>query len=119
VSCGDTITADTTLERDLLDCPTNGIVIGADDITLDLNGHTIGGDGQLVDPCPEGDFCDAGVFADGHDGVHVINGSVRDFATGVAVGSARDVRLAKLSSSGNAFFGYLVFDVSQSVIRGS
>jgi hypothetical protein len=43
VSCGDTITADTTLDSDLVDCPSNGIVIGADDITLDLNGHTIDG----------------------------------------------------------------------------
>jgi len=41
VSCGDTITTDTTLDSGLLDCPNNGIVIGADDITLDLNGHTI------------------------------------------------------------------------------
>ena len=30
VSCGDTITADTTLDGDLVDCPSNGIVIGAD-----------------------------------------------------------------------------------------
>ena len=30
VSCGDTITADTTLDSDLLNCPNNGIVIGAD-----------------------------------------------------------------------------------------
>jgi large repetitive protein len=119
VNCGHTITADTTLDSDLLDCPNNGIVIGADDITLDLSGHTIGGDGQLVDPCPEGEFCDAGVLTDGHDGVTVMNGSVRDFATGVAVGGARNVRLARLASSGNAFFGYLLFDVSHSVIRDS
>ena len=38
---------------DLVNCPSNGIVIGADDITLDLNGHTIDGDDALVDPCPE------------------------------------------------------------------
>ena len=29
--CGDTITADTTLHKDLVNCPNNGIVIGADD----------------------------------------------------------------------------------------
>jgi hypothetical protein len=40
VGCGDTITTDTTLESDLVNCPNNGIVIGADNITLDLNGHT-------------------------------------------------------------------------------
>jgi hypothetical protein len=36
VSCGDTITTDTTLDSDLIDCPGNGIVIGSDNITLDL-----------------------------------------------------------------------------------
>lgn len=52
VSCGDTITTDTTLHRDLVNCPSNGIVIGADNITLDLNGHTIDGDGALTEDCP-------------------------------------------------------------------
>src|SRR5919107_5165477 len=64
VECGDTITTDTTLDRDLSDCPSNGIVIGADDITLDLNGHTISGDGQPVRDCPRRQPCDIGVFND-------------------------------------------------------
>jgi hypothetical protein len=38
VECGEVVTRDTTLDSDLIDCPANGIVIGADDITLDLNG---------------------------------------------------------------------------------
>jgi hypothetical protein len=37
--CGATITVDTKLTRDLVNCPNNGLVIGADNITLDLNGH--------------------------------------------------------------------------------
>ncbi len=45
LSCGDTITADATLHRNLLNCPNNGIIIGADNITLDLNYHRIDGDG--------------------------------------------------------------------------
>src|SRR5436190_10859883 len=36
VSCGDTITTSTTLDSDLVNCPNNGVVIGADNITLDL-----------------------------------------------------------------------------------
>ncbi len=68
LACGDTITADTTLDSDLTGCPSNGIVIGADDITLDLNGHTIAGDGKPVRRCPRGEFCDTGVVNDGHDG---------------------------------------------------
>jgi hypothetical protein len=41
VGCGDTITTDPTPDSDLVNCPNNGIMIGADNITLDLNGHTI------------------------------------------------------------------------------
>ena len=43
LGCGAIITTDTTLDSDLTSCPSNGIVIGADDITLDLNSHTVGG----------------------------------------------------------------------------
>ena len=51
VSCGDTITRDTTLRHDLTDCVGNGLVIGADNIKLDLNGHTLDGN-DADDPCP-------------------------------------------------------------------
>jgi hypothetical protein len=46
VSCAETITSDATLDSDLVGCPSNGIVIGADNVTLDLNGHTIAGNGD-------------------------------------------------------------------------
>jgi hypothetical protein len=39
--CGDTVTQDTTLTADLLDCPGDGLVIGAPGITVDLGGHTV------------------------------------------------------------------------------
>ena len=39
--CGSTIVADTTLTADLLGCPDRGLRIGASDVTLDCNGHTI------------------------------------------------------------------------------
>ena len=62
LSCGDTITTDTTLHHDLVNCPNNGILIGADNVTLDLNGHTIDGDGTPTAGCdPSTDFCDFGV----------------------------------------------------------
>ena len=78
------ITTDTTLDSDLVDCPNNGIVIGADDITLDLNGHTIDGDGQRSGRVPETDFCDVGVLNDRHDGFTLKDGSIRDFDFGVS-----------------------------------
>jgi parallel beta-helix repeat protein len=119
VSCGDTITADTTLDSDLVNCPNNGIVIGADDITLDLNGHLIDGDGTLFAACPEGEPCDFGVLNDGHDGVTVRDGWVRQFSVGVLVFSARHNRVLDVSSKKNVLFGFVVADSARSLIRNS
>ncbi len=43
VTCGETITKNTTLVADVGPCPGDGIIIGADNVTLNLNGHTISG----------------------------------------------------------------------------
>jgi parallel beta-helix repeat protein len=119
VSCGDTITADTTLDSDLVNCPNNGIVIGADDITLDLNGHTVAGDGELVKKCPKNEFCDVGLLNDGHDGVTVRDGSVRKFGSGAFVWKARQNRVLGISSSKNVFFGFVVAESALSLVRNS
>ena len=118
VSCGDEITADTTLDSDLVTCENNGIVIGADDITLDLNGHRIDGDGTASPGCdPKTELCDFGIANDGHDGVTVRDGSVREFGIGVLVGGARRNRVLAISASSHEFFGAVVGGSSRSVIR--
>jgi parallel beta-helix repeat protein len=124
VSCGDTITADTTLDTDLVNCPNHGIVIGADGITLDLNGHLVDGDGTPAADCnPRKEPCDFGVFNDGHDGVTVMHGSVREFAVGVLFGSAagkiRDNRVLGVSSNRNQFAGLGIFSSLRSLVRNS
>lgn len=120
VSCGDEITADTTLDGDLVNCPNNGVVIGADDVTLDLNGHRIDGDGTPAVGCdPQVEFCDIGVVNDGHDEVTVRDGSVRQFEYGVFVGGARHNRVVDISSSRNRFFGFVVAQSARSVVRDS
>ena len=76
VNCGDVITQDTTLDSDLVNCPGDGVVIGADNMTLDLAGHTIDGAGA-----GEGG---QGVDNDeGHDGVTVQRGRIQDFHAAV------------------------------------
>ena len=119
LSCGDTITADTTLDSDLLDCANNGIVIGGDDITLDLNGHTIDGDGALVDPCPENEVCDVGVVNDGHNGVRIKGGTVTEFGFGVFLFGARRNGLSDLSTVENVFSGILLVEAARTRVRGS
>jgi parallel beta-helix repeat protein len=119
VSCGTTITTDTTLDSDLVDCPNNGVVIGADGITLDLNGHRIDGDGTEFADCPKNEICDVGVVNDRNDGVKIKGGSTREFAVGVLVSRARDNRVVDISSSRNVFFGAVVGGSSRSVVRDS
>jgi parallel beta-helix repeat protein len=107
--CGDVITANTKLTSDLVNCPDNGIVIGADNITLDLNGHTIDGDGVVG--CEELYACDFGVDnTASHHGVTIKDGSIREFATAVAVLGASDNRLRGLSSSHNVLGGMLLIE---------
>jgi parallel beta-helix repeat protein len=60
VSCGQTITQDTTLTADLEGCE-NPLRIGADDITVDLGGHTL----------------DGGISNRGFDGVTIRNGTLK------------------------------------------
>lgn len=124
VSCGDTITADTTLDSDLVNCPNHGIAIGADGITLDLNGHLVDGDGTPAAGCDnQKEPCDFGLFNDGHDGVTVMNGSVREFAAGVllgtATGRARDNRVLGVSATRNQFIGLGIFSQVRSLVRNS
>jgi parallel beta-helix repeat protein len=119
LACGERITKDTKLDRDLINCPSNGIVIGADNVTLDLNGHVIAGDGTEFSDCPHDEFCDVGVANDGHQGLTVRDGSIRGFGFGVLVFGARDNRLVGISSSKNTLFGAVFGGCSRSVVRGS
>ena len=124
VSCGETITADTTLQQDLLNCPNHGIVIGADGVTLDLNGHLVDGDGTPAADCDQQkEPCDFGLFNDGHDGVTVRDGSVREFAAGVlfgtATGRARNNRVLGVSATRNQFTGIGIFSQVRGLVRNS
>jgi parallel beta-helix repeat protein len=85
-ACGATITASATLTADLGPCAHDGLVIGADNVVLDLNGHRIFGTASPGDG--------AGVRIPGHTGVTVKNGTVSDFDGGVVIqgGSANTVR---------------------------
>ena len=92
VSCGDVITQDTTLDSDLIDCPGDGVVIGASGITLDLAGHMIDGAG--------GPFTSA-VGVDnraGHDGVTVTDGTFHDFFFAVRARRAQGGEITHLET---------------------
>ena len=86
LACGDVVSEDTKLDRNLSDCPADGLVIGADGVRLDLNGHTIDGDGRDV-----GSPADDGVDnSAGFDDVQVVNGRIQEFEVGVLLGNFPD-----------------------------
>jgi large repetitive protein len=114
VQCGDVIVQDTTLDSDLIDCPNHGIVIGADNITLDLNGHTI--DGRVESLKQETSFdpeIDGVNNRDSHDGITLKNGSIKQFFFGVKLAGSglatEDIVLHSLTiSSVTALNGFPV-----------
>jgi len=111
LGCGAIITTDTTLDSDLTNCPSNGIVIGADDITLDLNGHTVGGDGVPAGSCFDEGICDLGISNDGgHAGVTITGGTVRGFDIGTSVVGGSKNRIQRVTLANNSTFGMSVGD---------
>ena len=73
LECGAEVTGDVTLEASLTGC-TTGLVVGADGVTIDLNGYAIKGVGAEAG---------SGIEVDGRSGITIRNGSIRGFATGV------------------------------------
>ncbi|MEA2505635.1 MAG: hypothetical protein QOH48_253 [Actinomycetota bacterium] len=106
--CGQVITVDTTLHQDLLGCPNEGLVIGADNIRLNLNGHTVGGNGQLISNCPDGASCDVGIDdTAGYTGVTIERGIVRGFDVAISASSANGSRVKHISFKSESSFGML------------
>lgn len=84
VTCGDVLTVDTILTQDLTCGPgSDGLVIGADDVTLNLAGHTISGPGAYATPF-------AGVRAAQQSGVTIEKGTITGFQAGVVLDESTD-----------------------------
>jgi len=85
-ACGDVVLADVELKADLVGCST-GLVVGADNVTIDLNGHTIEGQSILTG---------TGIEVVGRSGVRITNGRIRGFATGVFLLDTTEARVKQL-----------------------
>lgn len=110
LNCGDTITQDTTLTGDVLNCNGPAIVIGADGITLDMNGHTASG--------AAGNRAH-GILNQGHADVTVRNGTVRGFGLyGVRLAGADRNTVTGMTLVRN-LTGIGLVDCTGGVFRGS
>jgi hypothetical protein len=89
IHCGTTLKQSLKLDRNLLNCTGSGFIVGANNITIDLNGFTIGGDSKAGG---------VGVYLpDGSKKVTVTNGTITKFDDGV--------RVVGPGSRGNLFDG--------------
>src|ERR671915_427404 len=82
VTCGQVLKVSTKLANDLHGCPGEGLVVGAPNIVVDLNGHTIHPPAVFVDPGEE-DGLLAGVRNSGNKNVVIRNGTVKGYGYGV------------------------------------
>ena len=94
LACGATITKSTTLRADLTNCPGDGLVIGRDNITLDLGRRTIDGTGTGV-----------GIKVTGRRGVRITGGTVKEFGIGIGLDAARGNRVSGVTLTGHPVRG--------------
>jgi parallel beta-helix repeat protein len=98
VSCGAVLTHSVRLTADLTGCAGGGLVIGADRVTVDLNGHTLGGTNENVD----------GIVSEGHSHLTVKNGRIEGFGLAVRAqglpqaGLTHDVVVRNIDSTDGA-----------------
>lgn len=102
VACGQVITQDTVLEADVGPCPGPGLVLGADNITLDLGGHTLFGAPSSTAP---GILVEAPFTSPSATGVRIRNGSVTGFGIGVSILRSVDNVVERLLVAGNHCHG--------------
>jgi nitrous oxidase accessory protein NosD len=108
-SCGATIKTSTKLTSDITGCAGVGLKIGADGITLDLNGHTVAAADKRN---PEAH----GILNKGHDGVTIRGGTVSGFgAYGVRLAKADRNVVEKMTLNGN-FTGVGLFQSDRGVV---
>jgi hypothetical protein len=111
--CGQTITQSVTLTANQA-CTGQGLIVGADGITINLAGFTLSGDGG---------FDEHGVDLNGHTKVTIANGTIRGFFDGVVStvfpAPPQAVKLSRLVVRDNASVGTLLFVDTLVVDRSS
>jgi parallel beta-helix repeat protein len=97
LSCGAVVTTNVVLGADIGPCQDNAIVVGADNITVDLNGHQLSGSGGAVVVHQA-----AGVFSDNHRGVVITNGTVHHMYHGVRIRQGSNNQVTRMTVRDNA-----------------
>jgi hypothetical protein len=108
VQCGRVVAQDVTLDSDLT-CDPPALIIGADDVSVDLNGHTISSAAPTHGVGIENTA--------GHDGVTVRDGTISAFFTGIALTGASRNQIVNIRS--DALVGISIREGSENEVRGT
>jgi parallel beta-helix repeat protein len=87
----------------LTNCAGDGLIVAADDIVVDLNGHTVAGDGA-----PAVDGVDVGIRVEGHHGITVTNGTLIGFDFGVVLDASSNNTVSALDVHDNGGRGVML-----------
>jgi len=93
LSCGQVIKQSVKLTANL-DCKTDGIIVGADGITIDLNGFTLSGPGEKSSK--------VGIMFADNDGVTVQGpGTIQNFQAGALFSGGEDNKISRVTFTEN------------------
>src|ERR1700681_1157906 len=98
LSCGATVTSSVRLTNDLLNCPVDGLVVGASGITIDLNGHRITGTSGAGPDDPHRCMCginDRGGF----NRITLGGGHIENFVFGADFAVTHDIVVRNLTTA--------------------
>jgi len=109
--CGDTVIESCTFNENL-NCSTKyGLIIGADDITIDGNGYTMVGYVEYADS--------EGIHNEGYNNITVKNLDIKDFCFGIFFTDANNCFIANNTVSYGVGSGIWLFGSSDSNITGN
>src|SRR5215210_5323479 len=111
VACGQTITQNTVLDGNVGPCSGDGIIVGADNITLDLNGFAVFGTSAPGDG--------AGILVEDRTGVVVQNGQVMLFDGGVVIAGGSGNTVSGIVAQANVGTGATDFGDGVAVFASS
>jgi hypothetical protein len=99
--CGEILYADTIVQQDLI-CEGTGLIIGANNIVVDLDGHILAGDGSIL----AGSGVAAGIDnSAGYSHVTIQNGTIQHFFRNILSVDAKHLHLENIVIDNSLFSG--------------
>lgn len=101
LGCGVVVTANARLHNDIGPCPGDGLIIGADGVTLDLGGHRVLGTLMPSPGLARNATNASGITFRTTAGSRVMNGEVSQFAIGVQITGGAANRVTRMNIHDN------------------